>query len=330
MTTKLLPMPVFNNSTAPVKPPIATIPNGPFKGVIDSRINQENTNKDGCFSPSFYPLCNEALQAETLLTIPRAERNDNSVHIGFAANFNYDLIAVRNPTYAIVSDISPLMLKYFEQLSLCVQKSSTRDEFVKNMQTTIQDNADFYYSLGKGSNISMLCNLTTELTRVGSWLSTDKGFARVKQMHEEGRILYLKLDITDKRGFKSIQDWIKREGLSVDTIYVSNIPEWLHPDNGRPTPKALDYLDNIQSLINAQTYVIDAFKSISFKTKHPEQKVTVGQIALPLYRTNVVTTKPSKLSKVKEIDSTEPVFTSPTKKLKRPAKAGDPFSTHGY
>jgi len=325
MTIKSLPTPIFDNSSIPATPSLDTIPDGCFKGIIDSRINEENTNKSSCFSAAFYPLCNETFQVETLCTIPRAEKNDNSVHIGFAANFNYDLIAHRNPTYAIVCDISPIMLKYFEQLSLCVQKSSNRHEFVKNMQTLIQDNADFYYSLEKGSSISMLCDLTTELSRAKSWLSTDEGYARVKQMHEEGRILYLKLDVTDKKGFQSISSWIKGKGLFVDTIYASNIPEWLHPDNSRPTPKGLAYLDNMKCMMDPRTYLIDAFKSIPRVTKHPEQRVSVGQISLPLYVTNVISQKPSKVARSIELD--EITTLSPTRpKRSKQSRAEDPSS----
>ncbi|HNA62871.1 MAG TPA: hypothetical protein PKW79_07330, partial [Rhabdochlamydiaceae bacterium] len=89
MTIEYLPRPDFDNSPIPATPSLDTISDGYFKGIIDSRINEENTNKSSCFSASFYPLCNETLQVETLCTIPRAEKNDNSVHIGFAANFNY-------------------------------------------------------------------------------------------------------------------------------------------------------------------------------------------------------------------------------------------------
>lgn len=236
---------------------------------------------------SFYPTCNEAGQAKTLSDIPPSVSTQRKkLHLGFSISFNHDLIAHRQPEFAIVADIAPRALKYYEDFSTILVSCSSRQQFAEMMQTHLEKHSKEYFSCEPP--ITFLCDLTTELTREGSWLFTDKGFETVKAMHVENRIYYVKLNLIDEEKFATLSKWITEEELHLDTVYVSNIPEWLHPSNAVASPAARSYLDNIRSLLKPTTYVVDAFKRFPMvRGAKPEQRTLTGAAELPVYeRTN--------------------------------------------
>jgi len=267
-----------------------TIDVGSFKGIQDLRPSQGDMDKDDFVETNFYLICNEVEQEKTLAALAPAVPSDHSVHLGFSMNFNFDLIAKRSPYYAIIADIAPQMLRCYHDLTHCILKSPNRQEFVRNFDSFLQENAEYYFGLANGQDISILCNLREEMNRPGSWLSTDEGFFNVKKIHEEGRVLYLKLNLTDSEGaFESIDQWLTINKLTLDTVYLSNIPEWLHPSNESPSPSALRYLDNICKIIAPTTYVIDAYKCDKRLNRYPVQRLSKGTVTLPCY---VLTHKP--------------------------------------
>lgn len=286
-------MAIFNNVNHSLPPAVKKwakplegniIPEGPFIGIQDLRPSLNDRKKDDFVQTNFYFSCNEVEQEKTLAALATAASSDKTVHLGFSMNFNFDVIARRSSHYAIIADIAPQMLQCYQDLTHCILKSSNRQEFAQNFQQLLKEHAEYYFGLEKGQDISMLCNLCKEVSRPGSWLSTDEGFSIVKKMHEEGRVLYLKLNLAHSiDGFQSIQHWIRNKGLTLDTVYLSNIPEWLHPSNESPSPAALQYIDNIREIIEPTTYVIDAYKEDKRMHPHPVQRVLRGKVELPSY-----------------------------------------------
>ena len=124
-------------------------------------------------------------------------------------------------------------------------------------------------------------DLWSELDRKGSWLSSDQRYKRIKRMYQEGRIVHLRLGITNKAAFKNIKSWLYRHKHRVDTIYVSNIYHWITQTARTPiirgrmayfevghsaeTPieiikseNRLHFAQNLAGIIDDQTILIDA------------------------------------------------------------------------
>ena len=87
-------------------------------------------------------------------------------------------------------------------------------------------------------------NVKEELILEESWLYSDQRYDTVRKMYLEGDIQFLYLDLADRTGrFSQIADWLSKKNLYVQTLYLSNILEWLKKA-GKPT---FDQgLDNIQ------------------------------------------------------------------------------------
>ena len=97
------------------------------------------------------------------------------------------------------------------------------------------------------------------------------------------------LDISAQdQTFISLKNWADRHQLCFDTIYTSNIPEWL---DSLPY-KHSTMKENICKLMSPQTYAISAWKAHQFggnpvlhiqKGSHPEIQYTKKQQQKPTF-----------------------------------------------
>ena len=102
------------------------------------------------------------------------------------------------------------------------------------------------------------------------------------------------MDITDQAAAEKIHTWIRTRDLELDTLYVSNIVEWLQDD----WQKREAFHDNMKSLTTAHTRMIDAKKPAGQTNVMPTQQIAIGQEAV--------------LNRLKELKHTEqPVLAAP-------------------
>lgn len=230
-----------------------------------------------------YVLCNEQKQQEILENLndrfqsPQNEAQ-NSLHVGFSVWFNLDIICTTKPQYALVFDIDPAVCDYvYPILESQIKNSGSRDEFVSGFikKLTSEPNISMQeYPLILNSNFKEL------MTKNHGFLADDDQFNYLKNMIQEDRVFFGKLDMTNSEGMGKIQKWIDKNKLNLQTLYLSNIPEWIREH--QPVPWCQTEV-SIRELIQNNTLLIDAFYPTTRKDNSgPPLRVTQG--GLPEYK----------------------------------------------
>ena len=193
-----------------------------FEELYKFRPEEEKSNR-----PCGYLLCNETNQTEALNQIEAYARRlprPGGVHIGFSSWFNFDLLSVMSSTYAIILDIDPKLYFVHEKLSAALIKSERPDIFIDNFLDSFSEAEENILPFPK-SYLRKL--LEAELVKGRSFLSQLHTFNRIRTMCSEKRIFFGCADITDHQAMEAVANWCRKRELSVDTIYISNISEWL-------------------------------------------------------------------------------------------------------
>jgi hypothetical protein len=240
------------------------IDTGPFKGL------PLPLQRKGYRSSLPYISCNEQEQAATLTKLasdPSSIPRKLKVHLGFSVWFNLDLIAVTKPSYGILCDYDDKIMDIYQGIIESLAKSTNRREFVRHFGLFLEQNCENLFALTK-EELSNFFNIQNELTRPGSWLASQDSFQVIKDLSTEGRLLFLNLDITDTQGiFPSIRDWLDKNNLELDTLYGSNIIDWLKDDQ-----KQLQYRLNLKTISTENTRFIQAYAHVPKKSKKPQPK----------------------------------------------------------
>lgn len=177
-----------------------------------------------------YMFSNESDCEKTFSILTGREKlQDKNLHIGFAFWFNLNLVAKQKSNYAIICDIDPGINLLFECLLNAIIMAPNRELFVQLYIEQLRRN-NFI------ANIHYIFNEPTLKTRLDveqrdplSWLGTPENFSHVKWLFMERRIICRKLDVKDLVGFRVSLTWLKQKAhvFSVESLYLSNIYEWL-------------------------------------------------------------------------------------------------------
>jgi len=215
-----------------------------------------------------YILCNEAGQEQILTTLTaEAKSQDKRVHLGFSVWFNLDVIAVTHPEYAIILDIDPNVHAIYQCIKKAIDSSKTRDQFVDTFLKAVEKIKLLPFPMEYQKNL-----FDQELSKKQGFLSSEKNFSLVKAMHEEGKIFFGAADVTNSEIFRQLAGWCKTKDAKIDTLYISNISEWLDPEEIRVMK------ENLGILVNQNTRVIDAFYPTTSKDNlGPPLRITYGE-----------------------------------------------------
>ncbi len=218
----------------------------------------EPLQKTGCRSCQPYIGCNEENQSGMLQLAAVNSRigPENRVHLGFSVWFNFDLMSVTKPAFGIICDVDDHVIDIYSGIQQCILESPDALTFVDKFRNFLIENAESFFAGLPPGEIKKLFDIDAELVRPGSWLQTPEKFQAIKALHEDGRIRYLNLDITDKNGvFTGIATWMSSNKLELDTLYTSNIIEWLQSETPRTS-----YLKNLQGICSVNTRFMQAYK----------------------------------------------------------------------
>ncbi len=223
-------------------------------GKIDSvEIKRDSPDLSRIKAESGHIFSNE-IRKSVFKAIGEVPLRPNAVHCGAGGVFNFDIMFLRHSSYGVLFDQDLGIYKFFTDVEETIKDSSDRYDFVKKM-------------LGKleGDNIALM---QEELTRNGSWLSTDKGFNYIKGMFQANKIIYFVTDIMRESVFKSIQTWLGQNGLHIDTLWISDILTWFldrQIEHTRLGTKNYDkifqgyiagYFNNIDRILSSDSIVI--------------------------------------------------------------------------
>jgi hypothetical protein len=195
---------------------------------------------------------------EQIPTVPQ------SCHIGFSGWHNLDIASLRKSTYVIICDVNPFNKLLIEKTVEIVKKTLNRSSFVQEMCKYIKSKQAEDQALQRPNNerLSFSLNFKTdimdefetiekELTRPGSWLSSDAHFNHIRSLSLQDRIVGLMINLLDTERFQKISTLCQNNNIVIDSLYLSNISHYIHEEE-----KQIAYASTVRALVDSDTIVI--------------------------------------------------------------------------
>lgn len=249
--------------------PITEIPEDPISKLLRSRFDNDSIQ---------YPLwsgifinTNESGTQTTAQRLREFPRVNQGCHIGFSGWHNFDIMALRQSTRGIICDINPenALFLYFAlgNLRKCADRKTFVDAMIeierKHDYSGMQrknplgiyfgpPNASLEWPYFSDEHITE-SEFSLELLRETSWLYNDERYAHIRTLAMQDKIALITENICAHDKFGELMEFLKLNGICVDTVYLSNIPGVLE-DQGKMTAcKTIMHL-----LKNPMTIAIDA------------------------------------------------------------------------
>lgn len=239
------------------------IAEGPFKGLP---LPLQKKRYESLLP---YIGCNEKGQETTLAALSTDSSTidpEQRVHVGFSAWFNLDLMAVTQPAYGILCDYDNKMMDIYRGIEGSLDKSDNRYEFMNHFRVFLEQNSESLFGLPP-EEVTHFFNIQAEPKRPGSWLASEASFQVIKNLSVKGHLLFLNVDITNKQPFIQLKSWLDKNHLELDTLYTSNIIDWLKTELPQQS-----YLLNLKMVSTPNTRFIQAFAPVPKKSKKPPPK----------------------------------------------------------
>lgn len=264
----------WNPSEARVRPPVPRlsvkdVKEHPLTKRLRKFDNTDITSTNSTFQ--VFINTNEINRDAIRKSLLQATLVSESCHIGFAAWHNFDIMAVRKSNYALLCDLNPETALFLNKTLEVLRKSKDRKEFVSQMATyanNIERGHCLLHKLDLTYSINFACNVSeeiiyeeiiyigqeieVELIREGGWLYTDESYECIKKLAITDKIAVITEDIRATTKFQSIKRFLDENGIQIDTLYVSNISEYMPQENQSM------FAGTISSLTCDDTLIIDA------------------------------------------------------------------------
>lgn len=213
-----------------------------------------------------YLVTTECGQNENLAKLSETPPKSNGVLLGFAYEYNYNILAVRPMARAIICDINGRMHEFYQWTADNIPKYETPKEFLKAFKKKIDENVDRYLHIGRNST-----EVIEHYKQDFMWTSTLTSYEIVRNMYMNGKIAHVNLNLSkDTVYFNQLRFWAERYGYVFDVIYLSNIPEWIHNDGMQAVERMRN---NLMEILSPETLLIDAKQEESGKGE-PKLRLT--------------------------------------------------------
>ena len=222
---------------------------------ICGKINALSDNSDQR-KGFVYITTNEVKLDKTKEFLKNCETSKERNHFGFSAWHNFDIMVVRQSERGILCDFNPKWQKFLHLTLLELNNASNRHSFTEHMKIYVNQNlSEFGSKVSPDSDDEILPKdiIDQELNRPGSWLSTDEGFSYIQKLAKDGKISIVVADIRDEQKFQELGNILKQNAVSIDTLYVSNIAEWMSTSEDKE-----NFVKSVNHLISPQTKLIQA------------------------------------------------------------------------
>ncbi|MBF5059509.1 hypothetical protein [Candidatus Neptunochlamydia vexilliferae] len=228
-------------------------------------------------STSPYIITSEIGQTDAIKTIIQKSSKKKGVLLGFAFEFNYNLLANGlEVDQAIICDIDEKMHELYQFIAKTIVRTPTKEEFLKAFKTELENRCSYYNTGREAEEVIEYYTLQAH-----SWLSTGPGFKKVRTLYQEKRIHHRNLNLfSDKDYFKKVATWAEKCQYIFKVIYVSNIPEWAYRQN-----KLSEMTTNLQWLLSPETIFVDT-KQEMWESGKPKIRFFQGT-KLPSSRPNI-------------------------------------------
>lgn len=232
-----------------------------------------------------YINTNESGIGDVMHLLGREPHIHKSFHLGFSGWHNFDIIAKRRSSRALICDLNPENALFLSYALFALRACATREQFINQLSVFIHENS---YSDLRTTNrtpcqkriteygIQFCANVSEspsyancyrreeevsiELERENSWLYTPERYTYLRKLALADKIVLITENICNWEVFSKIQHILQDNMLQIDTLYVSNISEWIHSEDKE------NFLKTIQALAtDTQTLIIDARLKINFE-----------------------------------------------------------------
>ncbi len=196
-----------------------------------------------------------------LQTFPPAPAR--GLHIGVSGFFNYDLIAARKPSHALLVDCNPCTAEIHTVLEKAISTTSDPKSCLSLFLQMIDRYPvpAMYYAQAGSSKKELL----QELSRPASWLASQETFSTIQRFYREKRIEIWIGNLLDPKTISFLQNKIKKQQFTLDTLYLSNCEDGDWEKSGRwykITPQAAPLFPSIRQavrpLLQPTSYVLVA------------------------------------------------------------------------
>lgn len=256
-----------SSSASSSSPGLASTGGGTRSPLADFPIQEENFH----LAQLHYVLCNEVEQEAILERLSPAR--SNGVHLGFSCWLNFDILAEKKSPYALLCDFDSNMIALLNTIQRIIAISQTPDEFIEKFWQELSSHEELHFQGFFGPTGIVNYENFRHQMRLKGWLSTPEKFQIIKEMYAQGRILHRKLDITDTSAFDQIKQWAFTQNLVFDSLYTSNIPEWVFQSS---LEKRNALYRNVEKIIDPSTQVITAQKRYQYGSEQPKLSLTTG------------------------------------------------------
>lgn len=225
----------------------------------------------------------------------------DSIHIGFSGWHNLDIMVQRGSSRGIICDINPENSLFMHYTLKYLIRCTSRDEFIEKMTQFVKKNqyegsrTNFerkaYLTPVKSKSIKFSLNVSEEYPehfavieeialekqRETSWLFTDERYHYVRDLALTDKIAVITESICAPETFLRIRSLLTNNAIQIDTVYVSNIGEWMFT-----IEQQASFLETIGLLLmDNETILIDAKIANRQNNEHPSQRCILKRDITP-------------------------------------------------
>jgi hypothetical protein len=172
----------------------------------------------------------------------------------------------------IIIDRSAKVGAFWKAMQEIITSSQTRHEVLEKLDKLVHSEMFAVKDLPSNIKYEPLDDLHKEVTKDLSWLSSTRRFKKVKDIFDSGRFIFKCIDITDEQAMQSLQEALEKSKCVVDTLYVSNISEYLEPSEFEA------YKNGLMKVIDDKTLLVDTAPR-DHKDKPLKQRVIKNSMA---------------------------------------------------
>jgi glyoxylase-like metal-dependent hydrolase (beta-lactamase superfamily II) len=247
--------------------------------VLEFLPSLEERNTKKLMGLNVYPICNETNLDAVYKDLHQFKKPGNeSVHIGCAGWYNFDVMAIRQSAYGIVFDINKDSTDFMKMTVHLLKEKQTKEEFEKSILEYMlgkqnENSKTFFckHDFETSRNIPLDKIIEHEKSRKNSWLYSETSYGYIRNLVLGGKLAVIQQDSTNSAVFKTIKKKLTERGCSVDTVYASNIADFI------PSEHSKDFVDSITGLLDDESILIS---SPSLVNEDKYGKTRIHQVTL--------------------------------------------------
>ncbi|MBI4398890.1 MAG: NUDIX domain-containing protein [Candidatus Omnitrophica bacterium] len=172
---------------------------------------------------SFFMMSNENDWPKLVKELPRMSPQSDGirVHMGVSGFQNEEIMAIRHSDIAIMIGINSAEIAAHQTLKevLCSPALSGADRL--SPEDRFQTINDEWHRLTQEK-----LSLQPSSWEPANWIQDPQKFSYIQKMFLENRVFSLQMDFRDEKSFAVLSEWFKENGLTLDTLYISNAYEY--------------------------------------------------------------------------------------------------------